>query len=397
MKPENFFVTCPKNMEGLLEEELKSLGAAKTRQTVAGVNFQGDMQTAYRICLWSRLANRVLFPISQFPVTDAHSLYLGIKKIPWFHHMESSGTVLVDFNGRAPGIINTHFGAQKVKDAIVDRIRDKTGERPSVAKMKPDLRVNVHLQHGQAVVSIDLSGESLHQRSYRQYAGVAPIKENLAAAILYRTNWPALAQKNTPLIDPFCGSATILIEAALIAADIAPGLFRSHFGFQTWLNFDKAIWEKLWQEAQQRRDIGMEKLPVIMGFDMDKDLLEDAQINIDAAELSGHIELQQAEINQLKNPLPNQSGLIVTNPPYGERMGIVGDLIPLYQRFGRLLREEFLGWQAALILGNADLGKNMGIRSYKQYAFFNGAIPCKLLLFDIEEQWFFGSRLGPKI
>lgn len=392
MKLENFFATCPKNLESLLEEELNSLGVSMMRQTIAGVKFQSDMATAYRVCLWSRIANRVLFPISEFPVTDAHSLYLGIKKIPWFQHMSPENTLLVDFNGKAPGIINTHFGAQKVKDAIVDRIRDKTGTRPSVAKITPDLRVNVHLHHGQAVVSIDLSGESLHQRSYRQYAGIAPIKENLAAAILMRANWLEFAKHKLPLIDPFCGSATILIEAALMAGDIAPGLFRSHFGFQTWLQFNESIWDELWQEAQERREIGMKKLPTMMGFDMDEDLLDDAQNNINEAGLSGHIQLQVANLHQLKNPLPGQKGLLITNPPYGERMGTMEDLVPLYQHFGRLLREEFLEWQAALILGNSDLGKNMGIRAHKQYAFFNGAIPCKLLLFDINERWFVRER-----
>lgn len=382
----NFFATCPKNLEELLEQELISFGAINTKKTVAGVNFQGDLTIAYRACLWSRLANRILFPIRKVAANDANALYYGIKNIDWSKHFNPTQTFIVDFAGHSQTITNTQFGAQKVKDAIVDQMRDAFGKRPSINKDKPDIRINVYLQNDVAAVSFDLSGESLHQRNYRQQTGAAPLKENLAAAILLRARWPHLAKQNASLIDPMCGSGTILIEAAMIAADIAPGLLRKSFGLKNWLQHQPELWQQLWDEAEQRREVGLKNLPPIFGFDIDEKIIGIAQENIKYAGLSDYIKLQTQDISQLEKPLDaSESGLIISNPPYGTRIGNETDLILLYQILGEKLKTEFPGWEAAILAGNTELAKNMRLRKEKEYAFFNGAIACKLLLFKLHK------------
>lgn len=396
----NFFATCPKNLEGLLEEELISLGAKETKQTVAGVKFVGDLALAYRICLWSRLANRILLTLAAFSAEDASSLYYGIRKINWLDHLRADGSLVVDFAGISAAIINSHFGALKVKDAIIDQIREATDKRPDIDKENPDLRVNVYLYHEVATVSIDLSGDSLHRRGYRSCPGSAPLKENLAAAILYRSKWREFAKLGKPLFDPMCGSGTILIEAAMMAQDYAPGLLRKSFGFSKWLGHDQKIWQKLLDEANERRFIGAEKFSaVICGCDVDPDVIAIAKDHIGNAGLERVIKVTEGEIKQ-SSPAKyhiEQSGIIVTNPPYGERLSEVESLTELYSDFGTVLRKNFLGWEVAMITGNQDLGKTMGIRSYKQYNFFNGTIPCKLLLFRIMPDMFWREYKGNKI
>jgi 23S rRNA (guanine2445-N2)-methyltransferase / 23S rRNA (guanine2069-N7)-methyltransferase len=394
-----FFATCPKNLEGLLEEELISLGAKETKQTVAGVKFVGDLALAYRICLWSRLANRILLTLATFSAEDASSLYYGIRKINWLDHLRADSSLVVDFAGISATITNSHFGALKVKDAIIDQIREATDKRPDIDKENPDLRVNIYLYHEVATVSIDLSGDSLHRRGYRSCPGSAPLKENLAAAILYRSKWREFAKLGKPLFDPMCGSGTILIEAAMMAQDYAPGLLRKSFGFSKWLGHDPKMWQKLLDEASERRHKGAEKFSaVICGCDVDPDVIAMAKDHIGNAGLEKVVKVTQGEVKQ-SSPAKyhiEQLGIIVTNPPYGERLSEVESLTELYSDFGAVLRKNFLGWEVAMITGNPDLGKNMGIRSYKQYNFFNGTIPCKLLLFRIMPDMFWREYKGNK-
>jgi 23S rRNA (guanine2445-N2)-methyltransferase / 23S rRNA (guanine2069-N7)-methyltransferase len=391
MLDKTFFATCPKNLEGLLETELLALGAKETKQTLAGVKFKGDLALAYRACLWSRLANRILLPLTECRADSAEKLYKGVRSIKWLEHMRAEDTFVVDFSGVSPAITNSHFGALKVKDAIVDQIRDQTGQRPSIDKEKPSLRVNVYLQHDLATISIDLSGESLHRRFYRTDSGEAPIKENLAAAILYRAGWPDLVRQGKVLLDPMCGSGTILIEAALIAADIAPALMRRTFGFTHWLQHQDKIWQEILLDAQARRVAGLEKLTTeIRGYDIDPRVIAIARRNIVRAGLEDKVKVLVKELDKFTPPTHHgqQVGVIVTNPPYGERLSEVQALMPLYKSFGTILRERFLGWQVAMITSNPDLGKTMGLRAMKQYSFFNGALPCKLLLLQVSEEWF---------
>lgn len=384
----NFFATCPKNLEGLLEEELIKLGANHTKQTVAGVKFVGNLALAYRACLWSRLANRILLPLSEFNAPNAATLYDGIRNIKWLEHLRPTNSFIVDFIGTSPEIKNSHFGALKVKDAIVDQIREHTGIRPNVNKENPDLRINIYLYNNIATVSIDLSGNSLHQRGYREESGIAPIKENLAAAILYRSKWLDFAQQGKPLLDPMCGSGTILIEATMMAQDHAPGLLRTNFGFNKWLNHEPQTWHNLLQEAKERRAQGTQQLKAeIRGYDTSPKMVGIARRNVANAKLDNIIDVTVKEVAKFTPPTHhgNQYGIIVTNPPYGERLQNVEELKQFYHDFGSVLRERFLNWEMAMLTGNPTLGKELRIHSHKQYSFFNGTIPCKLLLFQITE------------
>lgn len=377
-----YFVTCPKGMEQLLADELVSLGSEQVKMTVAGVSCQGDKALGYRLCLWSRLGSRVLLRLLETPVTTADSMYDAVQSIDWLEYLRPSGTLSVDFNGRSDEIRNTHFGALKVKDAIVDQIRAATGQRPEIDKQQPELRVNVHLSRGCVSVSLDLSGDSLHRRGYRAKTGEAPMKENLAAAVLLRAGWPQ--GDMTDLFDPMCGSGTLLTEAALMSLDIAPGLYRQRFGFMRWPDFDRQLWQTLQDEAQQRAEQGRAECKVrIYGSDQDTQVIAAAKENIRRAKLEGVIELQVGELSQVQRPQGVEKGLLVTNPPYGERLGETDQLMFLYQQLGQVLRAQFTGWRAAVLTADPLLCKVMGLKSHKDYQLFNGALESRLFLFEV--------------
>ncbi|WP_421681790.1 bifunctional 23S rRNA (guanine(2069)-N(7))-methyltransferase RlmK/23S rRNA (guanine(2445)-N(2))-methyltransferase RlmL [Stutzerimonas urumqiensis] len=388
-------LTCPKSLEGLLLQEAADLGLEAAREQVAAVVGQATLETAYRLCLWSRLANRVLLSLGRFEVDSAERLYEAIHGIDWHEHLLPEGSLAVEFSGRGAGIDNTHFGALKVKDAIVDRLRTASGQRPSIDKVAPDLRVHVRLERGQAVVSIDLAGQSLHQRGYRLQQGAAPLKENLAAALLLRAGWPTLAEQGRALADPMCGVGTFLIEAAMMAADIAPNLRRERWGFSGWLGHVPALWSRLHAQAQARATAGLAKPPLwIRGYEADPRLIQPARNNIERAGLSAWVKVYQGELATFE-PVPDrgQAGLVICNPPYGERLGDEASLLYLYQHLGERLRVACLGWEAAIFTAAPELGKRMGLRSHKQYAFWNGALPSKLLLIRVEPtQFVTGAR-----
>ncbi|WP_122859078.1 bifunctional 23S rRNA (guanine(2069)-N(7))-methyltransferase RlmK/23S rRNA (guanine(2445)-N(2))-methyltransferase RlmL [Pseudomonas viridiflava] len=393
------FLTCPKGLEGLLAEEATALGLEDTREHTSAIRGSADMETAYRLCLWSRLANRVLLVLKRFPMKDAEDLYHGVLDVEWHDHLESDGTIAVEFSGHGSGIDNTHFGALKVKDAIVDKLRTPDGERPSVDKINPDLRVHLRLDRGEAILSLDLSGHSLHQRGYRLQQGAAPLKENLAAAILVRAGWPRIAAEGGALADPMCGVGTFLVEAGLIAADIAPNIKRERWGFSAWLGHVPALWRELHDEALARAEAGLAKPPLwIRGYEADPRLIQPARNNIERAGLSDWIKVYQGEVATFEpRPDQNQKGLVICNPPYGERLGDEASLLYLYQNLGERLRQSCLNWEAAVFTGAPDLGKRMGIRSHKQYSFWNGALPCKLLLIKVlPDQFVTGERRTPE-
>ncbi|WP_122709256.1 bifunctional 23S rRNA (guanine(2069)-N(7))-methyltransferase RlmK/23S rRNA (guanine(2445)-N(2))-methyltransferase RlmL [Pseudomonas viridiflava] len=393
------FLTCPKGLEGLLAEEATALGLEDTREHTSAIRGSADMETAYRLCLWSRLANRVLLVLKRFPMKDAEDLYHGVLDVEWHDHLESDGTIAVEFSGHGSGIDNTHFGALKVKDAIVDKLRTPDGERPSVDKINPDLRVHLRLDRGEAILSLDLSGHSLHQRGYRLQQGAAPLKENLAAAVLVRAGWPRIAAEGGALADPMCGVGTFLVEAGLIAADIAPNIKRERWGFSAWLGHVPALWRKLHDEALARAEAGLAKPPLwIRGYEADPRLIQPARNNIERAGLSDWIKVYQGEVATFEpRPDQNQKGLVICNPPYGERLGDEASLLYLYQNLGERLRQSCLNWEAAVFTGAPDLGKRMGIRSHKQYSFWNGALPCKLLLIKVlPDQFVTGERRTPE-
>ena len=382
------FATCPKGLEEPLREELIDIGAGSIRLSLAGVGFDGELRTLYRVCLWSRLANRILLELDAFDIETADDLYAGVNAINWDEHLSPKHTFAVSFTGTNEAIRQTNFGALKTKDALVDWFHSRCNQRPSVDSKHPHVRIHVNLRRNRATVSIDLSGGSLHRRGYRTHPGTAPLKENLAAAVLARADWAEVANRGAGLIDPLCGSATLLIEAAQQAMGIAPGLLRDAWGFTAWKGHQPATFDTLFEEADDKRELALQsEFPPIIGYDECDKAITGAKINVEQAGLTKHIQLKRQSLNQLQAPPQHvgQAGLIVTNPPYGERLGDEPSLIPLYTLLGKKLRTHYEGWRAALLTGNPILGKTMGLRAVKQYQLFNGAIPSKLLLFDINK------------
>jgi len=377
-------------METILTDELQALGVNNIKATLAGVAFQGDLETAYRACLWSRTANRILLVLSSFEVKTQEDLYNGVQKIDWFEHINPEDSFAVSFSAKnSAAINNTHFGALKVKDAIVDQMRARFQTRPSINTEQPNIRINVYLNGENAQLSLDLSGESLHRRGYRDVSIKAPMKENLAAAMLLRSGWPQIAMQQGSLIDPMCGSGTLLLEGAMIAADYAPGLLRDYFGFTGWKKHDAQCWKKLRAEAEQRKKIGLEKLPVIVGFDQNRHTVNTALAHIANAGLQNKIHVERRDIEDAEPADSWKPGLLICNPPYGERLGDEQETAELYKKFGENLKTHFIGWKAAMIISNPELGFRLGIRSQKPITLFNGALECKLLRLDIEENNFF--------
>ena len=382
----SLFASCPKGLEALLATELTQLNAENVKETVAGVSFSGNMELAYRACLWSRLASRILLRLCEVTADNRENLYRGVQSVDWSEHLDESTSFRVDFSGATPDIQHTRYGAQVVKDAIVDQLRDQFGWRPAVNAAKPDIRINVHARGETAYISIDLSGQSLHQRGYRLEAGEAPLKENLAAAILLRAGWPEMAKKGATLLDPLCGSGTFLIEGAMMAADIAPGLLRARYGFDKWLGHVPKIWLNVLNEARERRKVGLaEALPAIVGYEGIPKVVGRARANIERAGVARLVSIKQQELGSLKID-SLKPGLVISNPPYGERMGNEASLVYFYRHLGEKLKSQCAGWQVGIFTAAPELCRSMGLSPRKQYSLFNGALPCKLFLYDIRER-----------
>ncbi len=381
------FASCPKGVESLLAAELKELGASDVAETVAGVSFAGNLELAYKTCLWSRLASRILLRIGEIDSSDKHLLYQGIQSFDWDEHLDQGSSLRVDFNGATPDITHTRFGSQFVKDAIVDQLRDRHGWRPSVSNSNPDLRINVHARDKRVFVAIDLSGQSLHERGYRLEAGEAPLKENLAAAILYRAGWPEVARQGGTLLDPMCGSGTLLIEGAMMAADIAPGLLRLRYGFDKWMGHVPKLWLSVLEEARERRTAGLSAMKsTIIGYEGLPKIVGRARANLQRAGLSKLVTIQQQELANLEVDTGIEPGLVIANPPYGERMGDETSLVYLYKHLGEKLKQQTPGWQAGIFTSSQALARSLGMGPKKSYTLFNGTLSCKLFLYDIRER-----------
>ena len=391
----SYIATAPMRMEQLLAEELRNLGAVDVAESRVGASFNGTLETAYKACLWSRTANRILLPLASFAAETPAALYEGVQCVSWSDHFGVTQSFAVECNSSRSQISHSHFAALKVKDAIADQFRERQGARPSVQVEQPDILINLYLLRDQATLSLDLSGESLHRRGYREQGLGAPLKENLAAAMLLRAGWPEMAARGGALLDPMCGSGTLPIEAALMAADIAPGLLRSHWGFLHWKQHDEALWNRLLSEAHTRREKGLAQLPVIVGCDQSAPAVRSAQTNAARAGLQGRVRFEQRELSQAAPVSAAVNGLVVANPPYGERLGRDSDLPRLYRLLGDTLKQRFTGWQAAILTGTPELGKRLGLRARKIYSLFNGAIECKLLCIDIDPEWFVNDRRFP--
>ncbi|UYA60089.1 ycbY / rlmL / rlmK [Pectobacterium sp. F1-1] len=368
------FASTARGLEELLKSELESLGAQSCTVVQGGVHFEGDNRLMYQSLLWSRLASRILLPLNEFKVHSDLDLYLGVQAIDWSTVFSIDKTFAVHFTGTNEDIRNSQYGALKVKDAIVDSFTRKTGQRPDVAKQQPDIRINVFLQRDTASVSLDLSGEGLHQRGYRDLAGLAPLKENLAAAIVLRSGW----QNGTPLVDPMCGSGTLLIEAAMMAADRAPGLHRTHWGFNAWLKHDAELWREVTAEAQVRARQGLQATTSrFFGSDNDRRVIDIAKANARRAGVAELISFGVKDAAQLQNPLPEgPKGTVISNPPYGERLESEPALIALHNMLGRKMKSDFGGWQLSLFSASPELLSCLQLRAERQFKAKNGPLDC---------------------
>ncbi len=383
----NFFAACPRGLEALLREELAALGAASVKETIAGVSFAGDMETGIRICLETRFATRVLLALGTFHAEDDINFYNGAYSLRYEEYFDNQATIAVDFNGCNQFIRNTQYGAVRIKDAICDRFSRQTGFRPNVDRENPDVRINAHLdKKNNVTVSIDLSGESLHRRDYRARAGAAPLKENLAQAIIVRSGYVT-----GNAVDPMCGSGTLLIEACMKAADMAPGLLRRRYGFAGLRNFDASLLARLKAEARERAAAGKKRLLEagirFRGFDSDPEVVARARENIEKAGLADLIQAEVCDIRSLRNPFPDaEPGVLFCNPPYGERLGNFAELLELYTSLGNRIRSEFPGWRAGIISSSQDLLSCLRLRAERTYRLFNGSIPCELRTFEIRRE-----------
>lgn len=375
-----FFVSCGKGLEYLLADELQALGCARATATMAGANVEGTLEDAQRAVLWSRLASRVLWPIAEFDCADEHALYAGACAVDWAQHIGPMHSIAIDAHVSGEGITHARYAAQRVKDAIVDVLRQQTGQRPDVDVEAPDVRISLVLRKGRALLSIDLSGGPMHRRGWRKVQGLAPLKETVAAAVLLRGGWPKVYAEGGDLLDPMCGSGTLLIEGALMAADVAPGL-RRHGGLPPtrWLGFDVASWQTLCAEARQRAQRGLAMLrPCFHGSDLDPHAIRAARENAENAEVREAIGFSTCDIAALPAQA-NPQGVVVCNPPYDARLQADP---ALYRALGDGLKLAAPNWRAALLCGDAELARATGLRAKKSYQIFNGAIECSLIAVD---------------
>jgi 23S rRNA (guanine2069-N7)-methyltransferase / 23S rRNA (guanine2445-N2)-methyltransferase len=387
METRQFLASAPRGLADLLARELLAFGAESAKERSTGVAFTGTLRAAYRACLESRLANRVFLELGRFEVSDAEGFYRAVRSIDWPAHLAPGATLACDFSGRHPLITHTHFGALKLKDAIVDSIREQTGSRPDIALERPSVRVHAHANGTLITVSLDLSGESLHRRGYRGAAGEAPLKENVAAGILVRSGWGEMAAAGAQFLDPMCGSGTLVIEAAMIAADIAPGLSRDYYGFLGWRGHDGQVWSEVLEEAKGRARVAADSSqspPIIRGQDRDGAVIRIARGN---AERAGVGRLVGFEVEVLAGAAPaeaNGTGLLCVNPPYGVRMEDHDGALAIHRELGKVLRERFQGWVAGVLIGSPELGMELGIRAYRTHILWNGALECRLLRLKID-------------
>jgi 23S rRNA (guanine2445-N2)-methyltransferase / 23S rRNA (guanine2069-N7)-methyltransferase len=378
-----WIATAPVGAASVLAEELAQFGATDIRERSHDVKFQGSLEVGYRACLWSRTATRVLLSLGSIDAGSSKNVYDAINRIDWREHFKPGATLACDCSGGNEAIRHTIYGSQLMKDAVVDRLRELTGERPDVRPERPDVLLHLHVEGATALLSVDFSGESLHRRGYRSEGGRAPLKENVAAAVLLRSGWAQVFADGGSLLDPMCGSGTFLTEGALIAADAAPALNREYFGFLGWRGHESALWERLKEEARARR-AAREPRRCIIGSDVDSEAVRMSLANGEAAGVAEWLHVEKRALTEVTRPA-GPPGLVVANPPYGERIGAESGLQAVYSELGATLRERFQDWQAAILTGNPPLARNLGIYAKRTHRVFNGTIECRLLRFDLNE------------
>lgn len=380
LEKENLFVaSCAAGLEELVVKEVKSFGGKEISMAKGVVTWTGGLSSGYRACLWSRFSSRVFMQIMEFTCPNNESIYQKCTEIDWARHLDSDITFAVDCTLSENSVIpHSQYAALRVKDAIVDHFRTKTNRRPSINTDRPDVQLNLHVHGERAILSIDLSGESLHRRGYRVATGTAPLKETLAAAIIALAGWDGM-DADMILVDPMCGSGTLLIEAALMFGDSAPGLSRRYFGFTGWKGHDRALWEGLVNEAVAREEAGMEKKwPLILGYDADPVVVAAARKNIAGAGLEERVRVKQAELATLQRP--GRKGMVICNPPYGERLAETEEAVQLYRALGRILQERFVGWRSGIFISNPDIADRIGIAWDASHRLFNGPLACRLFV-----------------
>ena len=364
---------CPKGCEEVLAEEVRALDIEVADVRPTAVHARGGLQEGYRLCLWSRVASRVLLPLVEIDAENDTALYDALRGVEWWTHFDPSKTFAIGSSQAPKSPFPSHYWVQRAKDAIVDGFREHSGGRPSVDKRNPALRFHLHIGERHHELSLDFSGEALHRRGYRQSGGKAPLKENLAAAILYLGKWPEAARQGLPLMDPTCGSGTFLIEAALMATGCAPGLLRNHFGFESWLRHEASAFDKELSNAQAARKV--ECPAPIFGLDASVAALANARENLQAAGVDQHVSLALKELSAAEKPA--EHGLVVCNPPYGHRLGDEGSMFLFYQSLGDVLKRVFDGWTAYVLAPQGNL-KDLGLRPVRRHVLYNGAIECRL-------------------
>jgi 23S rRNA G2445 N2-methylase RlmL len=372
--PETYFATCAPGLEPVLHAEARALKLGRIERQVGGVRFEGTRPDAWRANLWLRSAGRVLWRVARFPAPDAEALYAAAREVPWERWLAPEGTLHVDAQLSASALNHTRFVEQRVKDAVVDRFVAARGARPSVAGEEAELRVHVHLFRDRATLALDTSGAALYKRGWRAAQGRAPLAETLAAGLVLASGW----DRRAPLLDPFCGSGTILVEAALLAANAAPGLFRARFGCERWLDHDARAFAEVKDAARAARV--RPRAPLLYGWDLDAARLADADANARAAGVEEHLALERGDATRFA-PRPGWNAWIVTNPPYGERVGRGANLEALYRGFGARLREHCAGYRLQL-LSTPALLPALGIAGETR-ALANGPLECASLACEL--------------
>ena len=394
-----FMATCPKGLENLLAKELTALGALQVQESIAACYFSAPLSVAYYMCLWTRVANRIVLLLLRERVESTEQLASLATQLDWSTYFDTTKTIAIDFNGTNEFIRDARYGSQLVKDALNDHFVGRGQSRLNVELDAPDISIYVRLFKTRLSIGIDLVGESLHRRGYRQTGAGAPLKENLAAALLMLSDWPALAASGAALVDPMCGSGTLLIEGALIAAGIAPSYLREDWPLQNLRNFDAASWQPLQNAARASAERAAQLTNPIVGYDSDPRALAMAQENIRAAGLAQVVHVEGAGVASLNLPASLQqpdsgtAGLLLTNPPYGVRMGDAEKLGELYRELGDMLKRECEGWTAGIFTGNPELGFSTGLRSWRQHKLFNGSIACQLQRYRVEPASYKRDRL----
>lgn len=388
MKTNDFFVTASWGLMELLADEMAAFGIQVTGRASAGLWVRTDIAGARSICLWSRLASRVVLHLVRAEADTADTLRETARAVPWEEWLLPEMTFRVRFQGTHGDIRSPRFGAQCVKDGLMERVRSRGVTEPVMTPEQPDLPIQARLRRGHLELGLDMAGVSLHQRGYRSEAGEAPMRETLAAGLLYRAGWPEVARTGGDLVDPFCGSGTILIEAAMMATDTAPGLFRG-FAFEGWPQVVTEGWSAQQAEADERRAQGLaSSRSHFRGTDVDGRVVATAWRNIERAGFSDRIHVEKCDVADWRIPDKASTGLVLTNPPYGNRLETRERAAELFRTLGERVRTEAPGWRMGMLLSEPELGHQLGLRSRRQYRFYNGSLETTLLLFTIQESEF---------